>query len=39
MLNTVSLLLFAGALLLLGTKTVPPAAVIVLSGICGIILF
>ena len=38
-LNTVSLLLFAGALLLMGTKTVPPAAVIVLSGICGVLLF
>jgi len=39
MLNTVSLLLFAGALLLLFTKKIPPAAVIVLSGICGVLLF
>lgn len=38
-LNTVSLLLFAGALLLMGTKKIPPAAVIVLSGLCGVILF
>lgn len=39
MLNTVSLLLFAGALLLMATKKFPPAAVIVLSGICGVFLF
>jgi len=39
MLNTVSLMLFAGALLLLFTQRIPPAAVIVLSGICGVILF
>ncbi len=39
MLNIVSLLLFAGALLLMATKKIPPAAVIVLSGICGVFLF
>ena len=38
MLNTVSLLLFAGALILTGTKKFPPAAVILFSGLCGVLL-
>lgn len=38
MLNAASLMLFAGALVLMGTKKIPPAAVIIFSGLCGVIL-
>lgn len=36
--NTAAILLFLGALALLGTKKVPSAAVIVFSGICGLLI-
>lgn len=38
MLNLAALLLFAGALLLMTTRKFPPVAVILLSGVCGVVL-
>lgn len=39
MLNIASLVLFAGALILMCTKKIPPVAVILISGICGVLVF
>ncbi len=38
MLNASAVMLFAGSLVLMMTKKIPPAAVILLSGLCGVIL-